>query len=104
MKKIWVILLLLIVITNITFAKKITCNNEQYNITIEIEKETLKIGETTLIAPNSEYNYEIKYRVSNTDIVKISDTGLVTGLKDGNTLVTVDVNFLEDYQAVTSCR
>lgn len=107
MRKLLVIISLMIIILipykNVQ-AKKITCNNGNYSVTLELQKEIIKKDDTTIIAINSEYSYDISYKVVDSSIVSVSNNGIVTGLKDGNTKINVEVNFLEDNAIVESCR
>lgn len=79
-------------------AKVYTCNN--INTQIEIEKDTLKINETSLISLTSEYDLESSLSINN-DILDISENNIIKALKSGEVNLDVYIKTSFDYCVVT---
>ena len=106
MKKLLVILsiLTIVLLPNKILAKKITCNNGDYFITLELMEEKINIDNTTMIAVNSDYIYNINYKVEDENIVSVTDNGVVKALGEGNTNINAEINFFKDSIIVEKCR
>ncbi len=68
------------------------------NWTVNIDKTTIKVGEVTsfYLAPQYGYTPKGTYLVANSDIVKATKEGLITGLKPGKELISANYTFSED--------
>ena len=105
MKKIILIIIIFIIFLfpNPMKAKKISCNNENYQALLEIEKEKLNINETTNIKVTSEYQYNITYTINNNKVVSVKDDGLVKGLQEGKTIINALIKFLDGDVEISNC-
>lgn len=82
---------------------KVTCNNGDYNAVIDLDKENIGINETANITINSEYKYEVDYKVDNKNIVSINNNGQIIPLSKGSTKINVNIKFLEEDETIKEC-
>lgn len=77
-------------------AKKITCSNDEYMATIEIDKDKLNVGEKAFIAVTSENEiHNINYNSDNKKNLDITKEGIITALLEGDSKLEVVVKFNE---------
>ena len=62
----------------------ITCSTDKHSAEASIDKDKIKIGETTQITVKSEDTYQIEYKIAPKDFASINDNGLVKATKDGS--------------------
>lgn len=84
-------------------AKSVTCINGTYEAEINIEKEKMGIGDSTTLTINSDYEYEIDYKVNDKGIIEITEGGLITALKEGETSINAKITFTEDNEELGEC-
>lgn len=82
---------------------KVTCNNGDYNAVIDLDKENIGINETANITINSEYKYEVDYKVDNKNIVSINNNGQIIPLSKGSTKINVNIKFIEEDETIKEC-
>lgn len=82
---------------------KVTCNNGDYNAVIDLDKENIGINETANITINSEYKYEVDYKVDNKNIVNINNNGQIIPLSKGSAKINVNIKFIEDDETIKEC-
>lgn len=82
---------------------KVTCNNGDYNAVIDLDKENIGINETANITINSEYKYEVDYKVDNKNIVSINNDGQIIPLSKGSAKINVNIKFIEDDETIKEC-
>jgi len=88
-----------------SFAKKVTCSNNDYNAIVEIDKEKIDIGEKAYIKVTNEdlnnmnSDIEVEYKVLDKNIVSVID-GEVTPLKEGKTTIKTEIIFAENSSCI----
>jgi len=81
---------------------KVICNNGDYSATIDLEKNELGLNETSKITVNSDFNYEIEYRIDNAEIININEN-IIIPKNFGNAKINAKINFIEDNNIVGEC-
>ncbi len=98
------ILFILLLIPNVSKAA-ITCSTDKHSAEASIDKEKIKIGETTQITVKSEDTYQVEYKIAPKDFATINDDGLVKATKDGSIKVNLTINFLKENDEIDdSCK
>ena len=98
------ILFILLLIPNVSKAA-ITCSTDKHKAEASIDKEKIKIGETTQITVKSEDTYQVEYKIAPKDFATINDDGLVKATKDGSIKVNLTINFLKENDEIDdSCK
>ena len=98
------IFLALLLIPNVSKAA-ITCSTDKHKAEASIDKEKIKIGETTQITVKSEDTYQVEYKIAPKDFATINDDGLVKATKDGSIKVNLTINFLKENDEIDdSCK
>lgn len=88
---------LILMIPNMTLAKKVTCSKGDYSADIEIDKDKVGLGNEAFIAINSiSENYEVSYEPLEDGIISISDAGIIKPLKEGLVRINIAVKFDSD--------
>lgn len=82
---------------------KITCNIEDYNALIDLDKDSISMNETANIKISSTFNYEVEYNIENNNIISISNDGIITPTANGSTKVNVIIKFLEENIKANEC-
>jgi len=92
-----------LIIPYYTLAKTVTCSNGTFDAEININKEKIALNDSTYLIVNSDYDYEIDYKVNDKDIIEISDMGIIKALKEGETSINATITFIEDNKEVGEC-
>ena len=86
-------------------AKKITCSNNDYNATIELDKEEITLNESATLVINSETLFEAEYKINNKEILEISNDGIIKALKEGTSKIDITIKFKdEDNKNIGECK
>lgn len=86
------ILLVLLLIPNVSKAA-ITCSTDKHRAEASIDKEKIKIGETSQIEVKSDDMYQVEYKIAPQDFATVNNAGLVKALKDGNIKINLTIHF-----------
>lgn len=82
---------------NLYNAKKITCSNADFNATVEVDKDKIRVGEQAFITVNSETeNITVTHNIKDNNILNINNDGIINGLIEGKTLITTKIKFSEN--------
>jgi len=82
---------------------KVTCNIDNYNAVIDLEKSEITLDETTNINVSSDSEYKVFYSVSNEDVINISKDGLITAHKIGSSKINIKIDFY-DGDSIHTCN
>lgn len=82
---------------------KVTCNIEDYNAVIDLDKESISMNENANIKISSIFNYEVEYKIENSNIISVSNDGIITPISNGTTKINVIVKFLKENVKVSEC-
>lgn len=95
-----------LIIPNVGYASRsCTPSNPKYNAMVEIEKEAIAINEKVSInVDTGSVDNNVHYKVNQSGFIEISNEGIITALKDGNVIVDVTVDFLEEDEIKGSCK
>lgn len=84
----------MLVFPDVSLAKKVTCNNSDYNATVEIDKEKLNINEEMTINITSDYKYNVTYKINDNKLASITDN-TIKAIDEGTAVLNVEISFNE---------
>ena len=97
-------LFVLLLIPNVSKAA-ITCSTDKHSAEASIDKEKIKIGETTQIDVKSDDIYQVEYKIAPKDFATVNNNGLVKAIKDGSIKINLTINFLKENDEIDdSCK
>ncbi len=97
-------LFVLLLIPNVSKAA-ITCSTDKHSAEASIDKEKIKIGETTQIDVKSDDIYQVEYKIAPKEFAAVNNNGLVKAIKDGSIKINLTINFLKENDEIDdSCK
>ncbi len=104
MKKYWLGIIFSFLLLLPLNVKATICRvQDKYDAEVLMDKEKIGMNEKAFISINTKHNYIVKYSTINSDIVSISNEGIITPLKYGNASIKVEVNFIENENTIATC-
>ncbi len=93
----------LVLIPMVTYGK-ITCSSSNHSASIEVSKNDLSINDKSFISIKSDENYIVSYSASDNKVIKVTDDGIVTPLKEGTSDILITISFILDNDVVAICN